>query len=248
MASRSVRKDWALRLPSGPECRNNPHEPSAMSKFWKLTPAIALTTVVALLLASVAMAVYNERSYRAQKVKEVGVQAQILASSVTAALVFNDPRTAQEYVKALRANPEIRAAAVYDASGSLFASYTRAGSAPLPETAQPREPYFEDNRLIVVNPVRQGDSTVGTVYLRTITESFEQRLARYGGIGLLIVMASLVVAVLGAAQAALTRANRELHDQAFDLAEANTRLHAQIEEREKAEAALRQAQIGRAHV
>src|SRR3546814_13569769 len=53
---------------------------------------------------------------------------------------------------------------------------------------------------------------------------------------------SLAVAVLGAAQAALTRANRELHDQAFDLAEANTRLHAQIEEREKAEAALRQAQ------
>src|SRR3546814_4152480 len=91
-----------------------------MSKFWKLTPAIALTTVVALLPASVAMAVYNERSYRAQTVKEVGVQAQILASSVTAALVFNDPRSAQEYVKALRANPEIRAAAVYDASGSLL--------------------------------------------------------------------------------------------------------------------------------
>src|SRR3546814_13363144 len=54
---------------------------------------------------------------------------------------------------------------------------------------------------------------------------------------------SLAVAVLGAAQAALTRANRELHDQAFDLAEANTRLHAQTEEPEKAEAALRQPQM-----
>jgi signal transduction histidine kinase len=50
------------------------------------------------------------------------------------------------------------------------------------------------------------------------------------------------VAVLGAAQAALTRANRELRRQARDLAEANEALRIQIAEREKAEEALRQSQ------
>lgn len=213
-----------------------------ISKLWKLTPIIALTAAIALLLAGVIMALYNERSYKAQTIREVDVQAQILASSVTAALAFDDRETAEEYVSALKANPEVRAVAVYDKDGSLFASYSRAEERPLPETAPTGGPRFEDVYLTVVTPVLQGDTRLGTVYLRTITEPVRQRLARYGGIAVLIVMASLLVSVLGMAQAALGRANKELESRARDLAEANKSLHTQIEEREKAEEALRQAQ------
>ena len=59
---------------------------------------------------------------------------------------------------------------------------------------------------------------------------------------LLIGMAALLLGVLGAAQAALARANRELRQRARALAEANQQLQVQIEEREKAEEALRQSQ------
>jgi signal transduction histidine kinase/FixJ family two-component response regulator len=213
-----------------------------ISKFWKLAPAIALASAIALLLAGLIMAFYNERAYEAQKINEVSVQAQILASSVTAALAFNDRVAAQEYVNALKANPEIRAAAVYDASGALLASYSRAESLPAPEAAQPSEPHFEGNRLIVAAPVSQDGSPLGTVYLRTVTEPFAMRLARYAGIALLVSMAALVVVVLGMAQAALTRANAELESRASALADANRKLQAQIEERERAEEALRQSQ------
>jgi signal transduction histidine kinase/ActR/RegA family two-component response regulator len=58
----------------------------------------------------------------------------------------------------------------------------------------------------------------------------------------LIGMAILVVVVLGLAHATLARANRELEGQASQLAESNRNLHVQIEEREKAEEALRQSQ------
>jgi signal transduction histidine kinase/DNA-binding response OmpR family regulator len=51
-----------------------------------------------------------------------------------------------------------------------------------------------------------------------------------------------MVGVLGTAQAALTRANRELESRASELVEANRRLQVQMEERAKAEEALRQAQ------
>ena len=51
------------------------------------------------------------------------MQARVLASTVTAALSFNDRQAAQEYVNAIRANPQIEAAAIYDSGGKLFAGY-----------------------------------------------------------------------------------------------------------------------------
>jgi signal transduction histidine kinase/ActR/RegA family two-component response regulator len=215
---------------------------TGMSRFWKLTPFFALTMVLILLAVGTGTVIYGERSYREQKTNEVTVQARILASSVTAALVFNDAETAQEQVNSLKANAEILAAAVYDANGVLVASYSREDSQTLPQTAQPRDPYFEDDRLIVAIPVALSHLTLGTIYVRSITEPVATRFSRYGLIGLLVFMAALVVGVLGVAQSALGRANAELQYRAHDLAAANAQLHAQIAEREKAEEALRQSQ------
>ncbi len=155
---------------------------------WKLFPVIALFTAAALLLAGVLMAIYGERSYKAQKIQDIGVQAQILASSVTAALMFDDTLTAQEYVTALGANPEILAAAVYDSDRVLFASFARTRNVTVPNTVEMHEPLFTDNHLVVTVPVVQGGLPVGMVYLQTVTEPVSQRLLRFGGIALLITM------------------------------------------------------------
>ncbi len=210
------------------------------SRFWKLFPAIALSIAVALLVAGVVMAVYSERSYKEQKIRDLTVQAQILASTVTAALVFDDEAAAEEYVNALKANPEVLSAAVYNARSALVASYAR--GTPVPVTVDVDVPHFVEDRLVVVTPVTQGSIRLGTVYLESITEPVLQRILRYGVIGLLIVMASLVAAVFGAAHSALTRANVALKSQAADLAQTNRLLQAQMREREKAEDALRQSQ------
>ena len=50
--------------------------------------------------------------------RETTAQAQILAATVTAALAFNDAKAAHEYVGALASNPDVEAAAVYDAAGA----------------------------------------------------------------------------------------------------------------------------------
>jgi two-component sensor histidine kinase len=76
--------------------------------------------------------------------------------------------------------------------------------------------------------VVQRGERLGTVYLRAVREPFARRATRFGAIALLIVMASLVVAVLGTANASL----REAHG----------RLTHEMGEREKAEAALRESQ------
>jgi signal transduction histidine kinase/CheY-like chemotaxis protein len=211
------------------------------SNLWNATPVIAGTTAVLLLVAGVVIALFAARSYQTQKSREVEVQGQILASTVSAALSFGDRKAAEEYVGALSANPEILSAAVYDDTGAMFASYSRVSDPP-PPRLPPQGTVVENDHLTVVTPVMQGQTLLGAVYLRSVIEPEGRRMARFGIIALLTTLVAIVVAVLGIAHSALTRANTELEQQSLALAEANRTLLKQIDEREKAEAALRQAQ------
>jgi signal transduction histidine kinase/CheY-like chemotaxis protein len=210
--------------------------------LWRATPAIALSIAGLLLVAGIIIAVVAAQSYQTQKAREVGVQGRILASIVGAALTFGDQKAAEEYIGALAANPEILNAAVYDARGALFAAYARAPNLPPPQNLPPQGTVMMNDRLTVVTPVTQGTAFIGAVYLQVVTEPLERRLMRFGIVALLITMVAVVVGVLGIAHSALTRANADLARQSLALADANSTLLKQIEEREKAEAALRQAQ------
>ena len=210
-------------------------------RLWKLTPAIALATVIALLGAGALMAGFIDRSTAAQQVAEMTAQARVLATTVTAALAFNDHVAAQEYVNAVHANTEVEVAAIYDVDGGLFVGYPSGVAVPRPQIRS-GESRFVGDRLEIVVPVVQSGTPLGTVYLRSLTEPFARRLQRYGLIALLVTMASVVVAVLGVTQRALNRANTELAARATELASVNRDLEAQIAQREQVEEALRQAQ------
>src|ERR1700723_1786581 len=105
-----------------------------MSGYQRRMPLLALSVAVALVIAGVVMAVYIDRFNTRQQIDENTVQARILASTVTAALWFGDQAAAQEYVNAMRTNPEILIAAIYDQAGKLFVSDAR-----MPDHAAPAE-------------------------------------------------------------------------------------------------------------
>src|SRR4051794_9352841 len=138
-----------------------PRRAKVRSAFWRLTPIIALTAVVVLLGGGIAMALFLDHSYRDQKLGEVSVQAGILASTVTAALAFTDQQAGQEYVNALAVNPEVVAAAVYDASGARFVSFLRRDDEIVPDTAPSYSTHFEGDQLIVVAPVVEAGAPLG---------------------------------------------------------------------------------------
>src|SRR4029079_5865222 len=89
------------------------------ANFW---PAVAAAGVLLLLLAGGGIVMYNEQSYKDAKTQQAEAQSRILASTVTAALAFDDRKAAHEYVKALGVDPQIQVAAVYDAQGDVFAA------------------------------------------------------------------------------------------------------------------------------
>jgi signal transduction histidine kinase/ActR/RegA family two-component response regulator len=204
--------------------------------------AIAAAGVLLLLLAGAGIVMYNEVSYKEAKAQQVEAQSRVLASTVTAALAFDDRKAAREYVNALAVDPQIQAVAVYDARGHLFAAYARDGEHALPAATAVSDPRLDGDVLKVTVPVAQGRNTLGSVYLETAIDPISRRLERYAIIALLVSMASLIVVLLGRAQRRLAEANERLRRQGIDLAEANENLLAQIAQRESVEGALRQAQ------
>ena len=188
---------------------------------------ITASLAILLLTVSLLLAWQWERQQQVEQFRQANVQARILAGSLGGALAFDDAETAGEYVNALQLDRQVLAAGVYGTGGQIVAGFGRRGE-PLPGEVAPHAPRIENGRLTVVQPVRQGNLELGYVYLRTSVEPFAARLSRYVAIGLILVLAALLIAILGAANAAAATANRELQEQ--------------ILAREKAESALAQAQ------
>jgi signal transduction histidine kinase len=192
-----------------------------------MTPLTAAVIAFLLVVAGLLFAVQLDRIGRDEKVQQINVQAQILASGIAAPLAFDDTGALREYLDALRANPQIIAAGAYAANGRFVAGYAKA-PAKLPERGSVEAPILSARDLIVTVPVVEGGTRLGSVYLHTTLDSWPRRAARYFGISAIVIMASALIALLGASYATLRRAH--------------IRLQEEIDSRQKAEDALRQAQ------
>jgi signal transduction histidine kinase len=204
--------------------RDTPHNRLARMA---VTPVAAVILAAMLLIAGLGLAIENDNVVKAEKLRQTVVQAQILASSVAAPLAFDDDAAAKDYVNALRANPEVVAAGAYDGTGKLVTGFTRNENS-LPATVRIAPPAMSGRDVIVTAQVTQGDTALGSVYLRTSLESWSRRAMRYLGIAIIVVMASLLVAILGASYASL----RDAHN----------KLQAEIASRRQVEEALRHSQ------
>jgi signal transduction histidine kinase/ActR/RegA family two-component response regulator len=208
---------------------------------WEPIRVAAFASAILLVAAGLSLTGYSAQIERSERAEQAQAQARILAASISGDLAFDDVRGARDYLAALLANPAIESAAAYDSSGRLFAQWTRPDQT-VPSAGLSQRTVFEGAHLIVVTPVTQAGVPMGSVYLRTAIEPAGRRLARYAGVALLAALAALVIFVLTAAHGALSRANDALADRAADLAIANEALTREMEERAKAEEALRQGQ------
>jgi signal transduction histidine kinase len=212
------------------------------TKRFALRPATAAGAVALLLLIGVLATVYQYDQTRAEHRRQLTVQANILAASMTAAIAFNDRPTAQEYVNALMLDPRLNAVAIYNESHQEIAGFHRPGSEPIPDLLAHGRRLPRDHHLLVTVAARQGTTTVGRIYLRAEGTPLAVQLARFSGVGLLTIMGALMLAALAMGQRALAHANADLHRRAEQLAVANKQLTTEMERRSRAEEALRQSQ------
>ena len=155
------------------------------------------TTFVALLLASIAMLLLEQRSFERDWVDDLGTQADIIASISAPALAFDDAETARHHLALLRLRPHILSAAIYARAGTRVASYVRQGAAEPGLPAQPgRAGYrIEAGELEVVRDIVDNGELLGSVVLRARYDLMA-RLAAHAGILGAVMLAALALAAL----------------------------------------------------
>ena len=162
----------------------------------KLLGVALATTLVALLIAIAAMGAYDLRVYQRSALADLETQAELLAGTTAPALAFEDARVARENVELLRARPRISAAAIYNARGKLFASYSRSGEHRFPELPGAEGARIEGDDIVVFERVTSNREILGTVYLRAENDVAERLLGTLGIAALVAIAAMLVAYVL----------------------------------------------------
>jgi Signal transduction histidine kinase regulating C4-dicarboxylate transport system len=162
----------------------------------KLMQMLLLTTGVVLLFTCSAFFVYELVTFRHSVIRQVDTLAKAIASNSTAALAFDNPDDARAALAAFRADPHIVAAALYDESGELFASYPDTVAGPIPTTAQASGYRFEDAHVIGFEPVVEGDQRLGTLFVKSDLKAVDQRFASYGLITAMVIALATLLAYL----------------------------------------------------
>jgi signal transduction histidine kinase/CheY-like chemotaxis protein len=174
----------------------------------KLIIMAVSTTFVALLSASIAMLLYDLRTFQQYWVDDLMTQADIIASVTAPALAFNDAKTAQQNLAVLRVRPQILAGAVYASDGSRFASYAQQQGGDPAWPAGPGSVGYriERGELVAVHNIIDNGEVLGKVYLRA-RYGLVERLVSYATILGAVLLASLVIAAFVASrlQESITR-------------------------------------------
>ncbi|MCA1247298.1 ATP-binding protein [Massilia sp. MS-15] len=161
----------------------------------KLVSAVMTATLPALLLSIAIIIVYDLRSYHRSLLNDLATQAELVGHMSSAALTFDDPRLANENLALLRTRPEVRAAAIYDANGELFASYRASSEARAMPAALSGAPASDRQDLVLHHRIVENGETLGTVYLRAENRLLGRTLD-YLGIALAVALLALGVVYL----------------------------------------------------
>jgi len=147
----------------------------------KLMVVILLTSGFAILLMGSALITYELVTFRSALTNNIEVLAQIIGSNSTAALAFDDRESANETLRALAAENQITAGAIYDRNGRLFASFPESITpTQLPPTPGPDGHRFNRSQLVTVQPIFQEGARLGTIYLQADLGQMYRRLTVYG--------------------------------------------------------------------
>jgi two-component system, sensor histidine kinase and response regulator len=157
------------------------------------------SAAVALILAAVAITVYDQITFRATKLENVNVVAAIVGHNAAAALAFDDAVSGAKLLSGLAAKPSIARAALYRRDGAVFATYTRpdVGGAFTPPPVRPDEAVFSAEQVTLFRQIVLDGEAIGSIYLEADFTELRARLLGFITIlGIIMVAAASVSLVL----------------------------------------------------
>ena len=163
----------------------------------KLIALMVAVSFISLLTASIAF-IKTDRVNTQQVVSDnLGIMASIIAANSTAALVFGDATAARETLSFLESRAHIQVAAIYNATGEIFASHTKTGldfEFPEPDLLHENILFWNNHVELNLPIVYQGE-TIGAVYLRSDIHAIHQRLSLFLRIVAVVLVSSLLITI-----------------------------------------------------
>jgi signal transduction histidine kinase len=152
-------------------------------------------TACALSIVAVAFGVAMFLSLRTNLTRDSDALVAIVADNISAAVGFNDPATATELLRGLRAKDSIDKVCVYDAAGRLFAAYALPGqTCSVSDLAGASSPAAAS---VFTQPVAVGGRRVGSVHLFSNTTTLNARIQTLAALtGAALLFGALIAWVL----------------------------------------------------
>jgi PAS domain S-box-containing protein len=163
----------------------------------RVRAVILLASVSVLFVTAAAFVAYEAISFRNRLIRNLSTLAQVIADNSAAPLAFVNKAVAEEILAALRAEPDIEAAAIYDAGGNLFAKYPPGlQTAALPDRPDKPGHKFKKTALVLFAPISQEVKQIGTLYLQSSFRGLYEQLWRYGLIVLAVLCGAFAAALI----------------------------------------------------
>lgn len=151
--------------------------------------------LAALIVSGTIFNLWSYFLFRNNMVRNFRAQAEMTANNCSAAILFDDPKTAEEVLNSYKAEPSVVNCCIYDAEGNHFASYIRDGFTGHQKTSlQPSGYIFDEGYLVIFEPIALEKEKVGTVVLMSNLEPLKENVKANN----LIVIAVTGIAFLGA--------------------------------------------------
>jgi signal transduction histidine kinase len=162
-----------------------------------LMRVILVTSGAVLLLTCSIYFAYEYYTFRQSTLRQLTTLGQIIAANSTAAVAFQSHDEAYEILSALKAEPHIVAAGIYDKDGKLFVAYpANVSPTEFPKQIKTMGYVFEESSLIGFQPVVQEDNHLGTLFLKSDMGAIYSRFRLFAGIAVSAILLSLVLAYI----------------------------------------------------
>jgi len=166
----------------------------------KLTSISVLSSMTALISASIVFLVYDATTFRERMAARLGTEAQIISFNAVTPLLFDDSEAAATTLGGLQAERAVQAAGIFRAGeADPFAVYARDTTSPAslraPLDGSASAALFESEHLTLQRAVQFEGKAIGHIVVRASLGELRARQRRYALIVVAVLAASFLLAM-----------------------------------------------------
>ncbi len=164
----------------------------------KLLLIVVFPSVMSLLVVGLFLLVLEISEFQKNTQDDLSAIATIIANRSTAALLYDDKDLARENLAVVSTLPEVEAACIYGADGTIFTELLKTdhGALTCPSSVKGYDTKFTDTHLYVVQPIMVEAEQQGTVYIYADFTAAYWRKIQFIGILFLVLFSVSILTFL----------------------------------------------------